>query len=153
MARKTLLFTLNEEGRDKGKIFVLTEMPAAQAEKWGLRAILALAGSGVSIPDEVKDMGMVGIATLGFQALGGAKWELVEPLLDEMMSCVSIQPDPARPDIVRGLIPDDIEEPKTFVRLRREVFELHTGFFALAAALRSKAEALKAAAPENSPST
>ncbi|MCI0152402.1 hypothetical protein KNO81_42165 [Paraburkholderia sediminicola] len=51
-----------------------------------------------------------------------------ELLLDEMMGCVSIQPNPADPKIVRGLIPDDIEEVNTRVLLRREVFRLHTGF-------------------------
>lgn len=128
--RKTETVTITAEGRDKGKRFALTEMPATQAEKWALRAFMALAKSGLEIPDDVQNMGMAGIAALGFQALAGISFQDAEPLLDEMMACVQCVPSAG---VVRVLIEDDIEEVATRFTLRRDVFELHTGFFSRAA--------------------
>jgi len=120
------------EGRDKGKHFLITEMSAAKAEDWGIRAFLALANSGVEIPEEVAAAGMAGIAIVGLRALGRIKIEEARPLLQDMMECVQYLPDPTKPAIVRGLIEvdpnPDIEEPVTRLWLRAEVFELHTGF-------------------------
>ena len=78
-------FITIESGRDTGKIFQITIMSAAQAEKWAMRAILAMIQSGMEIPDDVAAMGMAGVAKMGMQAIGGIKWELAEPLLDDMM--------------------------------------------------------------------
>lgn len=135
--RKTKVVDITAEGRDKGKRFLITEMPAMQAEQWAARAFLALAGSGVELPDNVEKAGIAGIAILGFQALGHARYELIKPLMDEMMQCIKIIPDPERAQYVRDLnFPPpgdvnseaDIEEVNTIGFLRMEVFELHTGF-------------------------
>lgn len=127
--RKTLRYTVKDEGRDHGKVFVITEMSPMRSEKWAFRALAALARSGVEVPDDVQKLGMAGIAALGFQALSGVSFADAEPLLDEMLECLQVMPDPARPEVVRHVIEDDIEEIATLVKLRREVFELHTGFF------------------------
>ena len=34
MARKTQTYTIDSGGRDKGKTFLITEMPATKAEDW-----------------------------------------------------------------------------------------------------------------------
>ena len=125
--RKTEIITITDDNRDKGKVFVITELPASQAEMWAARALLALSRSGVDIGD-VGDAGMAGIAVLGLKALGGMKFEEAKPLMDEMFACIQRQPDPTKPEIVRSLIEEDIEEVATRVRLRAEVFSLHTGF-------------------------
>lgn len=124
---------MTNEGRDKGKIFYITEMPASQAERWAMRAILALAKSGVDLPEDIASLGMGGLAAVGVRALAGLRYEDAGPLLDEMMSCVQYTPDPAkrhfhRPLIENGTEGDDIEEVITRVELRREVLELHMGF-------------------------
>ena len=103
-------------------------MPAYQAEKWAMRCILALGKSGVDLPDNIAASGFAGVAAAGLEALMKLDFADAEPLLDEMLSCVTIKPDPSRPDITRALFTDDIEEVTTFVRLRMEVFTLHTGF-------------------------
>lgn len=128
MSRKELRYTVQAEGRDKGKVFQLMEMPAAQAEKWAIRALLALGRAGVDIPESALLEGMGAMARVGLGALLRVDFRDTEPLLDEMMACVSIIPDASRPEIARSLIADDIEEVATRVRLRREVFRLHTGF-------------------------
>lgn len=149
MARKTIRYTVTDEGRDKGKVFVLTELSASEAEDWAASAFLALSRSGADIPDDVQEMGMSGLAVLGLRALSGLKIEEARPLLARMFACVQINPDPARPEIVRALIEDDIEEVKTRLLLRKEVFDLHTGFFTSAARTLSE----QAATAQNTSAT
>jgi hypothetical protein len=139
MARKLSAVTITSEGRDKGKQFLLTEMPATRAEKWALRVFLALAKSGVEVPDDVASMGMAGIAMIGLRSLSGVSFDLAEPLLDEMMTCVQVVPDATRPEIVRKLVESDTEEITTIFKLRQEVLALHVDFSSLAARLNSGA--------------
>jgi hypothetical protein len=74
------------------------------------------------------EMGIIGMLAVGIHRLAGASFADLEPLLDEMLTCVQIMPTPERPDVIRALMPDDIEEVKTLTTLRMEVFRLHTGF-------------------------
>lgn len=135
MGRKTHTVVIEAEGRDKGKMFTITEMPPSQAEKWAFRALLALAKSGVEVPDDIASAGLAGVAALGIKAFSGLRFEDAEPLLDEMFAMISFIPDASRPAIKRGyggvgpLIDDDIEEVMTRLTLRKELFSLHTGFF------------------------
>jgi hypothetical protein len=131
MARKTKEITVTDSGRDQGKKFILTEMPAAQAENWAFRVFLALAKSGVEIPEDVQGSGLAGIASMGLQALGSVSWDLAEPLLNEMMDCVQVQPSAG---ITRKIVDnsEDIEEIGTRIKLRGEVFSLHVDFSELA---------------------
>jgi hypothetical protein len=126
--RKTIDVTISTEGRDKGKVFILTEMPSAKSEKWGMRAILALQKLGIQLPDVEPGAGMAGIAAHGAQALNSLPFEELEPLMDEMMTCVKIKPDPSKPGIIRALIEEDIEEIVTRLTLRVQIMELHLGF-------------------------
>lgn len=129
MARNTKIFQITDAGRDQGKTFVLTEMPAMQAERWALRAMQALLRSNVDLPDNIADTGMAGIAKLGLKALGHVDEETFFALMDEMMGCVAYMPDPMKPNIVRPATFDgDIEEVTTRLQLRAEVFQLHVGF-------------------------
>ena len=58
MARSTVNYSVKDEGRDFGKVFVLTEMPASRAESWAMRSLLALMASGVEVPEGFDRMGM-----------------------------------------------------------------------------------------------
>lgn len=120
------------ESRDKGKRFLLTEMTATRAEKWGVRAGLALTRGGVELPQNIQGIGAVGVMILFLNSLlrGNVQFSDLEPLLDEMMTCVSLVYDPQRPDLTRPLIEDDIVDVKTRLWLRSEVFRLHTNFTA-----------------------
>ena len=129
MARKTLCYEVKDEGRDKGKIFIITEMPASQAEKWAMRALLGMSSNGVDIPDEAIFMGMASLVSLGLNMLGKLPYAEAIVLFDEMMACVQIQPNPKQPEIVRALVEDDIEEIKTRLKLRAAVINLHVDFF------------------------
>jgi hypothetical protein len=127
--RKTQSVTITDEGRDKGKSFFLTELSPEATEWWALRAFLALAKSGVEVPDNLKSLGAQGLAVLGIQALAKMDPYLAKPLLDEMWTCVKRQPDPQKnPTFSRDLVPDDIEEVTTLLQLRAEIWSLHLGF-------------------------
>ncbi len=126
--RKELDIRIAEDNRDTGKVFHIKEMPAYQVEKWALRCILALGRAGIDMPDDISRDGLAGIAAAGLQSLLKLDFSDAEPLLDEMLSCVTIKPDPARPEITRPLFTEDIEEVSTLMTLRMEVFTIHTGF-------------------------
>lgn len=148
MARKSLEITIpgvpaGDENRDGGKTFVLTEMPAMQAEKWATKAFFALAKSGLDVPPDIADQGLAGVAALGLKAFSGISFYDAEPLLDEMLGCVQIKEKIA----TRKLTPDDIEEVATLLTLRQEVLKIHVDFSKLAALSKSRQAApAKAAA-------
>ena len=129
MARKTKEVVIAAEGRDHGKTFIITEMPADQAERWALRALLALQAAGVSLPDGFEATGMAGVAFAGLTALGRIRYEDVAPLLQEMMGCVKYRHRPGQ-DAQPLAVGEEcqVEEVATLLQLRGEVLELHTGF-------------------------
>lgn len=161
--RKTKSVTITAEGRDKGKVFVIREMDAWQAEEWAQRAVEAIAQK-TAIPDGIANAGMLGIYIFGAKALLSAPYAMIKPLMDEMFAtCLSIQPDPTNPSILRGagtpdvravgpMIPDDTEEVATRLFLRDAIIELHSGF-SVAAALSQQWEKLMAVAALISPNT
>jgi hypothetical protein len=136
--KEVIINTGNPTNRDEGKKFLITEMSSYTSEKWAARALNMLLASGLEVPEVAASAGMAGLASVaGASLLAGFKglsWGLVEPLLDEMMTCVSvsvpIRPEPGKPSAFRGLLEDaeDIEELSTRLRLRKEIMELHLGF-------------------------
>lgn len=134
--RKEIDIKIDDEGRDKGRVYHLREMSAAQAEEWATRALLAMGRSGVEIPDDVRGAGLAGVAIMGLQSIMKADFHDVKPLLDEMMTCITFKPDPRNPGFTRELLDDDIEEVSTRLKLRGEVFRLHVDFSRLGAILK-----------------
>ena len=127
--RKTLQVDLDSTfERDAGKTFLITEMSSFDAERWALRAFLALAKAGVDVPENIRDMGLQGLALLGMKAIGGMQYDDAAALLDAMWKCIIILPDKTNHNVRRPLIDDDVEEVRTRLHLRAEVFKLHTGF-------------------------
>jgi hypothetical protein len=125
MARKNIDYTVTIPGRDLNKVFRITEMPASQAERWGLRAINLMSKVLGNVPPGLAGGGMQGLAILGISTFARANWADMEPLMNEMFTCIkSVQPN-----VVRDLIEDDIEEVSTRIALRQEVLDLHLGFF------------------------
>lgn len=150
--RKTQIVTITAEGRDRGKHFLLTEMDAMRSEKWAMRALLAMGRSGIDVPDDILTSGAIGILGAGLSSIAKLPFEEAEPLLNEMLSCITFIPDPSKRDVMnperpisRPLILDeamgdaDIQEVATLVQLRKEVAELHLGF-SLTAGLSMLAE-------------
>ena len=134
--RKELDVTITAEGRDKGKTFHIKEMSAWAAERWAQRAFFAVMNSGVDIDENLSRAGMAGIAVAGLKAFGSLPWEKAQPLLDELLTCVTYRMDPT-PTGIRQIIMEDVEEPGTLVQLRAEALNLHINFSPLVAPWRS----------------
>lgn len=150
--RKHKTIVIDIEGRDKGKAFLIVERSAYDAEKWATRALMALGRSGIDVPPEAMQAGALGLLLVGIEAFKRMPFEDAEPLLDEMMACVTFVPDPGKIDantgrpISRPLLQGDdgdLEEVSTLLKLRSEVIELHLGF-SLAATLSNLAAAAQA---------
>lgn len=158
--QETVVVPSWEGNRDAGKHFIITEMPAAQAEKWALRAFLALKGTAGEVPPEVMSMGMVAVAWRGLNTFLAADVDpaKIGAVLDEMMTCVKIIRDPRAVDKNTGGVvateivsDDDIEEVQTRLWLRSEVLRVHTGFSPADALFRLLS--LASAVPQASPTT
>ncbi len=148
MARKQVVHTVpldamrgDEPDRDAGKSYLLTEMPARQAEEWAGRALIAMAG-------ETGGGNMAQLASMGTGALAGVSAGELRWLMDEMLTCVEVLPDGAKRDPVthqligRRLIDSDIEEITTLLMLRGRLVDLHTGFSVTAILSRLGREAM-----------
>jgi hypothetical protein len=129
MARKTIDYVESADGRDKGKVFRITELSAEDAEEWGARAVFAMMNAGVEMPDGIAEQGLAGLASVGIAALTKVEFDVAKPLFDKMFECVQFVPDPSRPNVSRSLFKDDIEEVSTRLKLRKEIVMLHLSFF------------------------
>lgn len=136
--RKNKQIKIENEGRDKGKVFFIEEMPPRKAHEWSLKAILAVTKNDPTVPDEFLKSGLAGMAQAGLRALLKVNFDEAMPLLDELLACVKYIPDPSKPStmlpIVGNTFASQIEEALTFYTLEKEVFKLHVDFFPSAAA-------------------
>lgn len=126
MARKTCNLPIEEEGRDKGKVFVLTELPALDIERWTVRLVLALGKNGISLPDVQADSGFAGIAGILWVLIAQISPSEAEALMATMLDGLKINAG----KVIREVAPDDIEEPETLLQIRMAWVDLHAGFFA-----------------------
>lgn len=129
MTRRTKIVVIDDvDSRDMGKSFLIMEMDAEAAEWWAFRVLQALLGSQAEI-DFTAPLSQM--ARQGLGALAKLPPDQAKPLLAEMMACVRVQLPKGKDS--RDLLPSDIEEVSTRVKLRGAVLELHTGFFDLGA--------------------
>lgn len=140
-----------DDNRDKGKWFLLEEMPALQAERWGFRVLQEVIKAGIEVPANMMGAGMAAIAIVGLKAISVIPDLKAFELMDEMMGCVGIIRDHNNPEIAQKMLDDEIQEISTLVKLRDEVFELHTGF-SIAGAM-SKLNSAPAKTSQDSSST
>lgn len=135
--RKTREFTIEANNRDKGKRFRITEMSAVAQEKWATKAIMAIANSGIELPNGAENLqGIEGLSKLiiqtGIKALLNVKYELAEPLYEELLSCCEYLGNKgeniSRP-LSQSTAEEVIEEITTLFTIRYQVWKLHTDFF------------------------
>ncbi|WP_270425575.1 hypothetical protein [Klebsiella variicola] len=157
MARKSIIFTVEANNRDKGKQFKITEMPASKADSWAMQLAFAVLSAGITVPDNmlsalrtglspepkeedsearalyesVMATGMAGLAKWGISSLAKIPYAQSKPLMDELLSCVSFI---GGNGIETPLTADgQVEEVSTLLRLRIEAFKLHIAFVAATA--------------------
>ena len=133
-----------DSGRDKGKTFVAQEMPATRLEKWSARALLALFNGNMpaDIAEQTRGSNAAALAQSVISGLSGVSWELVEPLYDELLTCVSRIPDPANPGARVPLNPANadahVRDAVTLLRLRVAVLEVCFDMFGAGGGLYSR---------------
>ncbi|EKN4009739.1 TPA: hypothetical protein PXI74_003859 [Yersinia enterocolitica] len=134
MSRKQITYTVEDEGRDKGKEFIITEMSAWDAEELSEEIYRAMGhGEFNSLPADVVSMGVAGLATVGISVLAAAPASVSRPISDRILSTVEIVITNEGKDINRAIKPLDFEEISTIRTLKDKVFELNFGFLSLAA--------------------
>ena len=134
MARKEIPFIVDQEGRDKGKEFLITEMSAWDADSLAQDIFRAMGESGYStIPADVLSMGCAGLATVGLSVISSSSPEVARQLRDRLMSTVDIiitHDGKRQQRKVNGAI--DFEEVSTIRALLDKVFQVHFDFLTIA---------------------
>lgn len=121
------------DGADKGKRFVITRMSAVAADRWGRHCMQAAASSGGDIAGVAQGGGLAAVAAAGIGIFAAMDPARMDELIDQLLQCVQMQPDPANPAM---LLPwavvsagEQIEEIPTIGWLQKEAFVLHVDFF------------------------
>ncbi|KAA1280241.1 hypothetical protein DXF85_02905 [Citrobacter pasteurii] len=134
MARKEIPFIVEEEGRDKGKEFLITEMSAWDADSLAQDIFRAMGDSNYSsIPADVIAMGCAGLATVGLSVISASSPEVARQLRDRLMSTVDIiitSEGQRQQRKVNGSL--DFEEVSTIRSLLDKVFEINFNFLTIA---------------------
>ncbi|QEA11038.1 hypothetical protein ABSZL4_74 [Acinetobacter phage AB_SZL4] len=130
---KTKTVTI-EDGRDKGKVFKITEMPAIQADEWAHRLLEQAANSGVNLKDvdvlnlDTKSMaGMIEIGAAVFTVLGRIPHEISRELKFDLLDrCVQIVPKSGEPRMC--MWDQEIKDFKNFTILAAHAIGIHIDF-------------------------
>lgn len=134
MARKEIPFIVEEEGRDKGKEFLITEMSAWDADSLAQDIFRAMGDSNYSsIPADVIAMGCAGLATVGLSVISASSPEVASQLRDRLMSTVDIiitSEGRRQQRKVNGSL--DFEEVSTIRSLLDKVFQVNFDFLTIA---------------------
>lgn len=139
---RTATVTVSRDGRDKGGVLVLEEMPAEPATAWIIRAGQLLMRSGVDVPAHIAEHGVTGFIAMGVGTLlsgfGKASWAETEPLLIELRGCVKTYRPPGGSVDISGwpAISSQIQEVTTHFQIYEEALSLMVGF-SVAVALRT----------------
>ena len=129
MALKTKTLVI-ENGRDKGKKFIIEEMPLLKADRWASRALIALSGAGLTVPDPKE--GILGVASIALSAFKNIPEETALSLMNELLDCVSITPEGGAPrKLDLSFDSEYIEDISTLWKLRYEALLLHIDFLAV----------------------
>lgn len=134
MARKEIVFIVEDEGRDKGKEFVITEMSAWDADSLAQDIFRAMGESNYTgIPTDVIAMGCAGLATVGLSVISASSPEVAHTLRDRLMSTVEIvitHEGNRNKRKVNGSI--DFEEVSTIRTVLDKVFQTNFNFLTIA---------------------
>lgn len=134
MARKEVSFVVEEEGRDKDKEFVITELSAWDADELAQDIFRAMGDSGFTgIPQDVISMGCAGLATIGLSVLSAASPDVSKSIRNRLIQTVEIVIYNEGQRVIRKVDgPSDFEEVSTIRKLMDKVFEVNFGFLSIA---------------------
>lgn len=133
MARKEIPFIVEDENRDKGKEFIITEMSAWDADSLAQDIFRAMGESNFTgIPPDVIAMGCAGLATMGINVISAASPDVARALRDRLLSTVQIVITHDGHHQVREVKPIDFEEVSTIRNLMDQVFKVNFEFLIIA---------------------
>ncbi|WP_437609685.1 hypothetical protein [Erwinia sp. V71] len=133
MARKEVPFIVDDEGRDKGKEFLITEMSAWDADEMAQDIFRAMGDSKFSeIPPDVIAMGCAGLATVGLSVISASSPDVARMLRDRLMATVQIIITNNGSQQVRAVKSIDFEEVSTIRQVMDKVFKVNFDFLAIA---------------------
>lgn len=134
MSRKEIPFIVTDEGRDKGKEFIITEMSAWDADELAQDIFRAMGDSNYTgIPADVIAMGCAGLATVGLSVLSATAPDVSRTLRERLMSTVQIvitHEGKSQMRKVNGSI--DFEEVQTIRQVMDQVFKVNFDFLTIA---------------------
>lgn len=134
MSRKEIPFIVTDEGRDKGKEFIITEMSAWDADELAQDIFRAMGDSNYTgIPADVIAMGCAGLATVGLSVLSASSPDVSRTLRERLMSTVQIvitHEGKTQMRKVNGSI--DFEEVQTIRQVMDQVFKVNFDFLTIA---------------------
>jgi hypothetical protein len=134
MARKQITHIVETEGRDHGKEFIITEMPAWDADTLAQDIWRAMGDAKfTNIPQDVIAMGSAGLATLGLSVLSASAPEVAAAMRDKLLATVDVVITHDGQQQVRKVKPIDFEEVPTIRQLMDKVFEVNFGFLKIEA--------------------
>lgn len=134
MARKEIPFIVTEEGRDKGKEFLITEMSAWDAHELSQDLFRAMGDCNFSgISADVIAMGCAGLATLGLDVLSMSSPDVSNSLRERLISTVQIVITSESGRILRKVnAAIDFEEVSTIRTVLDKVFQVNFDFLTIA---------------------
>ena len=101
-------------------------MSADAAEWWAIRVTQGIVGSNPDADFDIFSGSLPRLANFAFVGLAKIPADQLKPLMDEMKSCVSVLLPDGKTS--RALLAGDVEDIMTWLELRKEVFEVLTGF-------------------------
>jgi hypothetical protein len=140
--RRQTTYTVTDEGRDKGRTFIITEMSADAGERWATQAMYLLVQAGNDLPNGASEAGMAGLAATGIDPMEISIMKaLQDTSLDSLWDCVKYQHNPEHaPQPIFSGDACQIEEIKTRRALRMEVLKIHLNPFVTAEGSNSAAK-------------
>ena len=143
--RKEITVTLNDRGNEL--TFRIREMPATKVERWIIKLAGALSATGVfsaDVADGVDAQKAIADFLLkgGLSKLGAVTKdydEVIQPLIDELYTCVEQKVGNAYFALTPDVIDAKIEYVRTLFNLQKEIVKLHLDFFVPGAASSSTA--------------
>ena len=143
--RKEITVTLNDRGNEL--TFRIREMPATKVERWIIKLAGALSATGVfsaDVADGVDAQKAIADFLLkgGLSKLGAVTKdydEVIQPLIDELYTCVEQKGGNAYFALTPDVIDAKIEDVRTLFNLQKEIVKLHLDFFVPGAASSSTA--------------
>ncbi|WP_367159920.1 phage tail assembly chaperone [Kozakia baliensis] len=122
-----------DKGDDRGKVFVVSSMPAFKADKWARHLVKALTRAGTQMPDDALKAGIAGLAGVAQTIFGYLDDDDADKAFDTLLECVQIRTDPQNIVVKRAVIEEDFEDAETLSLVRAEAFKLNVGFLRAAA--------------------